>query len=231
MRVGHLKALVLAIWAGFFTWLLFSGQIYRYIGPRTYWVVIFGAVTMTLAAIGYTLLVMPLQDGRATPRQVVGFAAVLVPIILALVIPDPSLGSLAASRKLSGGLVAAAALAPTALEAGEQVSFQEISYASDSDEYAAALGISDGYPVEMLGFVSDADTGVPDTLALTRFSIFCCAADAVPYTIPVRPPASAETYSRDTWIEVEGTLVKVGARWVIQAERIEEIDPPENPYI
>lgn len=231
MRIGPLKAFALAIWAGFFVWLLASGQVYKYIGPRTYWVVIFGAVALSLATIGYVLLVMRSQNAVATPRQLIGIAAVLLPIFFVAVIPDPALGSLAASRKLSGGVVASAALAPPTPEAGGVVSFQEISYAAESEEYAAALGLSEGYPVELVGFVSGTETGVTGALALTRFSIFCCAADAVPYTVPVTPPPGSPTYSPDTWIEVEGALAKVGEGWVVKAERIEKVDVPTNPYI
>lgn len=230
MKLGHVKAIVLILWAGFFTWLLISDQIYRYIGPRTYWVVVFGAIASGLAALGYVAFVMRQQDSRVTPRQLIGSVALLLPILLVAVIPEPSLGSLAASRKIGGALAGPISLTPDALSAGERVGFQEISYASESPEYAAALGLSEGYVVEFRGFVSDAETGLGGVFPLTRFSIFCCAADAVPYTIPVQASGPARL-APDTWIEVEGRLTKVEDRWVVRAERIEEIDPPDNPYV
>ncbi len=230
MTLGRIKAVVLGSWAGFFIWLLVSGEVYRYIGPRTYWVVIFGAICLTLAALGYAWLVMTTQEDRGAPRQVVGLAILVAPILLVALIPKPSLGSLAASRKLTGGSTAALSLKPSALQPGEAVSFQELSYAARSAEYAATLGLSDGYDVELTGFVSDADTGVSGALALTRFSIFCCAADAVPYTVPVKAPDTV-TYTRDTWLRVRGALYQQGDAWVVEAEQIQEVDEPSNPYI
>lgn len=232
MTAGRVKSFVLLAWATFFVWLLLSGEVYRYIGPRTYWVVIFGAIC--LSAIAMANLVLVMTHDRVSPgaRQLLGIGAALVPILLVVLIPKPSLGSLAASRKASGGIVAAAVQPSTADPTGD-VGFQEIGYASESLEYAGALGLTEGYPVELTGFVSDVKEGVPDgAFALTRFSIFCCAADAVPYTVPVRPPESAaKTYPRDGWLEVEGALYLEGETWVLEADSIEEVSEPLNPYI
>jgi len=232
MTTGHVKSVVLVAWAGFFAWLLLSGEVYRYIGPRTYWVVIFGVVCLAAVSIANVVLVMTGDRSRPTPRQMIGFFGILVPIVLVLLIPKPSLGSLAASRKVSGGIVSAA-VRPPAADPTAEVSFQEIAYASESVEYAAALGLADGYPVELTGFVSGVTAGLPDdVLALTRFSIFCCAADAVPYTVAVRPPeGAAGSYPRDTWLNVEGALVLDGRTWVLEAEQIQEVSEPANPYI
>jgi uncharacterized repeat protein (TIGR03943 family) len=230
MTLGRIKAAVLVAWAAFFIWLLASGEIYRYIGPRTYWVVIFGAVCLSSVAVLYGALAMGSQRERVSVRQALGLSILLVPIALVVLVPKPSLGSLAASRKLTGGGTAALALQPSALQAGEQVSFQELSYASESAEYAASLGISDGYEVQLTGFVSDAETGVAGAIALTRFSIFCCAADAVPFTVPVLAAGDA-SYQRDVWLSVEGAVFRRGERWVVEAVRIEEVDEPRNPYI
>ena len=230
MTLGRLKAIVLSIWAAFFVWLLFSGEVYRYIGPRTYWVVIFGAVCLSAVAIGNLVLTMGSDASRASSLQIIGFVASLVPIILVLLIPKPSLGSLAVSRKISGSIVASA-VRPSAADPGGDVSFQEVTLSSESLEYAAALGLADGYTIELTGFVSGAPIGVQDAFPLTRFSIFCCAADAIPYTVPVRAPVGTPDYPRDTWLEVEGALFLEGGEWVLEAERIDEVAEPSNPYI
>ena len=232
MTAGRVKAFVLLTWASFFVWLLLSGEVYRYIGPRTYWVVIFGAICLSVIALANMVLVMTHDRARPTSRQLLGFLAALVPILLVLLIPKPSLGSLAASRKASGGIVSAA-VRPSTADPTAEVGFQEIGYASESREYAAALGLTDGYQVELTGFVSDVKEGMPaGAFPLTRFSIFCCAADALPYTVPVRSPASGtKTYPRDTWLEVEGALYLDGSTWVLEAENIEEVSEPSNPYI
>lgn len=225
----RVKTLVLASWASFFLWLLLSGKVKTYIGPRTYWVVVFGAVCLTLATVGQ-LFLRPSEDDAPSARWWVGYAAMVFPMFLVLVVPEPSLGSLAASRKSSGGVVSAAALQPPQLEPGQEVSFQEISYALESEEYAAALGIGEGYEVDLTGFVSGTGEFASETFALTRFSIFCCAADAVPYTISVRPP-DGERYPLDEWLRVRGVLERVGETIVVSAETIEPVEPPDDPYI
>lgn len=229
ITTGRLKSFIVAVWAGFFVWLWLSGQVYRYIGPRTRWVVVFGAVCLVGAALGRAIVNRQAEQERPSRGEAVGLLSMLAPILLVLVIPEPQLGSLAASRKLSGGVVGAA-LQPAAIQPGNEVSFPEVMYANDSDEYAVAVGIADGYELELTGFVSDAESP-PGTFPLTRFSIFCCAADAVPYTVTVSPPKGSEDYDLDTWLRVEGALFKRGDVWVLEAETIEPVDEPQNPYI
>ena len=231
MTAGTVKSFVLLTWAAFFVWLLVSGEVYRYIGPRTYWVVIFGAICLSAIAVANVFLVMRHDRVRPGSRQLLGFLAALVPILLVLLIPKPTLGSLAASRKASGGVVSAA-VQPSLADPSGDVGFKEIGYASESLEYAGALGLTDGYPVELTGFVSDVKTGIPDgAFPLTRFSIFCCAADSVPYSVPVKAPEDGTTYTRDTWLNVEGALFLDGTTWVLEADSIEEVSEPLNPYI
>lgn len=225
----RVKTLVLGSWAAFFIWLLVSGKVKTYIGPRTYWVVVFGAVCLTLATLGQ-LLLRPVDDDAPSPRWWVGYAAMLFPIFLVFVVPEPNLGSLAASRKSSGGVVSAAALQPPQLEPGQKVSFQEISYALESEEYAAALGVGEGYEVDLTGFVSAGEEFSSETFGLTRFSIFCCAADAVPYTVSVRAP-EGERYAVDEWLRVRGVLTTAGDTLIVSAEVVEPVDPPDDPYI
>lgn len=225
----RVKALVLGSWAVFFNWLLISGKVKTYIGPRTYWVVVFGAVCLTLATIAQ-LFLRPAEDDAPSARWWVGYGAMLFPLFLVLVVPEPNLGSLAASRKSSGGVVSAAALEPPQLSPGQEVSFQEISYALESGEYAAALGIGEGYAVDVTGFVSGTGEFSSETFALTRFSIFCCAADAVPYTIVVRPPDD-ERYGLDEWLRVRGVLEQEGDTFVVSAETVEPVERPDDPYI
>jgi uncharacterized repeat protein (TIGR03943 family) len=230
MTVGSARALILAVWAAFFVWLLWSGEVYRYIGPRTYWVVIFGSIALAVTALGYVWLLMARETDALEARSLGTLALLLIPIVLVVLIPSPNLGSLAASRKLTGGSTAAFALEPNALGPGEEVTFQDLANAARSSEYGTALGLTDGYEVDVIGFISDAETGVADALALTRFSIFCCAADAVPYTIPVLATGGA-TYPRDSWVRVQGAAHQREGSWVVEAERVTEVDEPANPYV
>jgi uncharacterized repeat protein (TIGR03943 family) len=224
----------LVVWSGFFAWLMLSGEVYRYIGPRTRWVVVFGAVILGLAALAQARAMVRSRslagDSRVSRSELVGLASLLAPIAIVILIPKPTLGSEAASRKATRGFVSAASsFAPVPQPDGD-VSFPEIKFASESDEYAAALGIADGYEIKLTGFVTHPDGGRDGTFALTRFATFCCAADAIPYSVTVAPK-EGQDFSDDTWLTVSGFLVDERGEFVLQAERITETQEPQNPYI
>ena len=222
-----LRGLVLGAWAAFFGWLWVSGEITRYLGPRTYWVVVFGFATLTLAALGH-LWGLRGRPFSPTRSDFTGAALLLLPLLAVIAIPDAQLGAQAASRKASSGGFAAAALLPVP-EAGGEVSFREIDYASESDEYAASAGVVDGIEVELTGFVTHPKGG-EGTFSLTRFYVSCCAADAIPYSVPISVPGSADR-SDDTWVRVQGTLTQAGDFFLVEAERIETVAPPQDPYL
>lgn len=228
-RMAFARLVVLALWSVFFVWLLVSGEVYRYIGPRTRWVVVFGAVVLGLAAI---VQARSLRRGASATQlsksEVVALAAFMAPMAVIVLIPRPGLGSEAASRKSTGLVGAASSFVPVP-ERGSDVSFPEIKYASESSEYAYALGITDGFEVELTGFVTHPDGGPEGTFALTRFATFCCAADAVPYSVTV--DSEEEDYLDDSWLTVSGSLVNEGGEYLLQAERVTEIEEPDNPYI
>ena len=227
--VRLLRAGVLAAWSAFFVWLLLSGEVNRYIGPRTYWVVVFGALALGLAALAH-LIGRGDPTRRASLSELLGFLALLLPLIAVLVVPTPSLGSLAASKKLAGGGIATGLARPQALGPGDEVSFAEIEYASESDEYAASVGISDGFPVELTGFVTRPDELPADRFALTRFSIYCCAADVVPHSVVVEA-ADLPQFESDQWLTVAGTLAERDGEFVVVPEEATPIEEPENPYL
>jgi uncharacterized repeat protein (TIGR03943 family) len=228
-RAGFARMVVMALWSAFFAWLLASGEVYRYIGPRTRWVVVFGAVMLGLATIAQARSLRTTSGvARLSATELVTLAAFVAPMAVIVLIPRPGLGSEAASRKSTGLVGAASSFVPVPQNDGE-VSFSEIQYASESQDYASALGIVDGYEVKLTGFVTHPEGASEGNFALTRFATFCCAADAVPYSVTVNP--EGENYPDDTWLTVSGSLVNEGGEFVLQAERITETKEPENPYI
>ena len=224
------RGITLACWAAFFAWLHLSGEKTRYLGPRTYWVVVFGALVLAAAALAHLL-----PSKRATPRplgarDLTGIAALLVPLLAVAAVPSAQLGALAASRKSAGaGAAAVGAIAPPAPESDEPPSFVGLHYANQSETYAAEAGIAEGMEVELTGFVTH-PRGLPEgTLGLTRFQISCCAADAVPYTVPVvMDPASR---SDDTWLEVRGRLARRDGVYVLEPLAMVVVDAPSDPYL
>lgn len=222
-----LRGAVLAAWAAFFGWLWLSGEVTRYLGPRTYWVVVFGCITLTLAAAGHLwgLRGRPFPLSRS---DLWGVALLLAPLVAVIAIPNAQLGAQAASRKASAGGFAAAALVPLP-DADGEISFREIDYASESEEYAASAGIVDGMSVELTGFVTHPE-GAGGTFSLTRFYVSCCAADALPYSVPIEASDLADRPD-DTWVTVGGRLRGTSEGFVLDATRIEPSSPPQDPYL
>jgi uncharacterized repeat protein (TIGR03943 family) len=209
----------------FFGMLWATDETSRYLGPRTDWVVPFGAVTLGLVALGYA---GPVLRGGGRPlsvREAAGLLAVLAPIFLVLVAPQAELGALAASRKSISRAVSFEK--PT----GDQITFAALDYA----RYSAVpheLGIVPGRKVELLGFVASGDAP-PGMFELGRFYITCCAADALPTLVKVDPTAvaPAETYRSDSWQRVRGRLAKRSGEFIVVAESIEPAQAPKNPYL
>lgn len=223
------RALVLALWAGFFSWLVISGEMTRYLGPRTYWVAWFGAIVLAGAALVHVGTLTRGGTDRPTAGELSGLAVMLIPILAIVAVPEPDLGALAAAQKATGvGAVSSSLPRPPATKPGK-IDFAEIYYASESAEYADAVGIRDGTGVKLVGFVTHPKRGPEGTFSLTRFYVSCCAADAVPYSVVIE---TNEDFEDDTWLEIEGTLaVDRSAGFFVRPTAVDETEKPKNPYL
>lgn len=229
------RAAALAAWAGFFAWLIATGERSRYLGPRTYWVVYVGGALLLLAAAAHLAPLVFDRNRRHIRRpvsienrrrgEVVGLVVLVAPILAVLAVPAPQLGSLAASRKAAIGVSAAGVPAPPA-DSGD-IGFREIQYAGESSSYAGEAGIAEGVPVTLQGFVREMRA---DELVLSRFYVSCCAADALPYSVRVvGDPAT--TAAVDEWLQVDGVIVRDGDGFAVDPRSIREIDEPRDPYL
>ncbi|MDQ4095108.1 MAG: hypothetical protein M3174_02750, partial [Actinomycetota bacterium] len=111
----------------------------------------------------------------------------------------------------------------------EDPMFRDIAYAEESDGYARATGVTAGTEVDLVGFV-DEESGPPETFTLTRFYVSCCAADAIPFSVPVDPQANTVP-STDEWARVTGVLEERDGRLVVVADAIEAVEEPDEPYL
>ena len=225
------RAVVLTAWAGFFVWLWVTGEVSRYLGPRTYWVVPFGALALGAAVVAQLgTLRRRGAPSSVSAREAAGLVLMLVPILAVVVVPRPGLGALAASKKAtSQGAIALGSLAAPAPEPGQEISFVDLHFASQSQEYADKAGIGEGTEVELLGFVTQGRNQPEGTFGLTRFYVSCCAADAVPYSATV--VAQEGMPAVDTWLEVAGSLTRRGGRYVVVPDTVTERSEPEDPYL
>lgn len=221
----RLRALVLLLWAGFFFYLWLSGASTRFIGPRTSWVVPFGAIVLGLTAAAQVVTMRWRSATGVGAGEALGMLLLIAPMLVLVAVPDAGLGSLAASRKTSGeGIAGLTSILPPE-DPDHEISFADIHWASESEEYAVKAGISEGLEMDLEGFVTGAGEG---SFSLTRFYVSCCAADAVPYSVTVESP---DHYEDDTWLRVSGWLGKAGDEYVLIPDVIEPIDVPKDPYL
>jgi putative membrane protein len=233
LSVRNIRLFVLAIWAAFLTWLWLSGQVLRYLGPRTSWVVTFGAVTLAIVTLAYGRSRAGAADARrgVSGREGAGLLAMLTPILLAAMLSGSSLGALAASKKLTSRGVDLTALAESLSKGATDVDFLQIKAAGDDPQAGDSLGLTPGRQVDLTGFVMKAGNSPKAPFTLGRFYITCCVADAIPIGVTVDPTLAEGGFPKDSWLEVTGALDKNGKGYVVDAERIEEIPEPSNPYL
>jgi uncharacterized repeat protein (TIGR03943 family) len=227
------RAIVLTLWSAFFAYLWISDEMVRFLGPRTYWVVPFGCLTLGAAAGAHVIALRTerstggRRDRGMSRSDLVGITALLIPIVAVIAIPQAELGAQAVSRKATGAGATAALIAPPVRDAGRPPNFIDVHYANESSEYAESLGIGDGTPLDLTGFVSA--TNGPGEFTLTRFYVSCCAADAIPYSVSVVGEGGA--YPDNTWLRVNGVLKSEGERLRLVAGAVEEVEQPDNPYL
>jgi putative membrane protein len=237
------RAIILLAWAAFFVSLWASGDADRYLGPRTTWVVPFGAITLSLAALGYGALALRGGSSRRVSRvEALGHFALLAPILAVLLVPQAELGAQAARKKDTNRNLALAqigkakkseAQAATKAAAASKdeiapIDFLSIASVTTDPGYAEQINVKPGTRVRFIGFAVQG--GPAGTFQITRFLISCCAADAVPVMIAVDPGAQAVPPD-DTWLDVTGRLATRQGSYVVEAESMRPVAAPSEPYL
>ena len=233
LSVRNTRLIVLVLWSSFFAWLWLTGQVLRYLGPRTAWLVTFGAITLLAATIAYARSSAGAADAHrgASRGEAAGLLAMLTPILLAVMLSGSSLGALAASRKLTPRGVDLTSLAESLSKGAADIDFLQIKAAGGDPEEGETLGLAPGRQVNLTGFVMKSGTGIRAPFTLGRFYITCCVADAIPIGVTVEPTIADGGFPTNTWLQVAGALDKKGNAYVVDAERIEKIPQPSNPYL
>jgi putative membrane protein len=217
---------VLGLWALFFVVLWATGTSDRFLGPRTQWIVPFGAVVLSLATLAYAYgYVRSRRSGPSlTLREAASLFALLVPLAAVSLVPHAALGSYAASRK---GGISFAFVRPHAPAEPSQASFLDIRIAEGDRGFAADAGIRPGLRVRLLGFVVGSKDVPRGTFQLTRFYIACCIADAEAVGVPVQGRGPQP----NTWLEVTGALARRGKRFVVVPDTVTRVRAPKQPYL
>jgi uncharacterized repeat protein (TIGR03943 family) len=227
------RLVVLVAWTGLLGWLNLSGEVARYLGPRTSWVVAFGAIVLAAVTVIYALW----SEGGADARrplgagELAGTLAMLVPVFVAVVMAHASLGALAASRKLASRGIDASRLEAVLSAHASAISFLELRTAERHRDYAARNGIRPGRQLTLEGFVMRAAGRPGRPYRLGRFYITCCVADSIPIDEEILPGPRSAAYPKDTWLRVSGPLERHAGGFALRAARVTRIAEPKDPYL
>lgn len=189
-------------------------------------------------------------------KNVTVYGLFLLPLLLGTLLPDQALGSSAAAKKgmsLNSPLLASERLeelfrAPDPYNS-EFAELAKRLYAQTVVEvkpeiFSETIGAMElfagqfrGKKVKLSGFVyqEPGSEGKANELILGRFLVLCCTADSAPFGLVVTSDQPLAGLTKDSWLEVEGTLepqTREGkAILTVKAECIREIPKPRTPYV
>jgi uncharacterized repeat protein (TIGR03943 family) len=225
-----LRAVGLVAWAAFFDYLWLSGRSVDYVGPRTTWVVTFGAIALSATSVLYVSgLFAKQQTSPPTGRELGRLLVILAPIMLAFAAPSATLGAQAVEQKRA----ADGATSLARLEGYDgSIRLYDLAAASYSPQFAAERGVAEGLQVSIDGFVSKVSGN--GAIELSRFLASCCAADAMPYSVDVILPSGTPRLEKNQWLQVSGQVAEEqrGKRtyFHLVADQVEPIERPVDAY-
>ena len=216
--------LTLGAWAGLFWFLSIAGRTSLYLSGRTAWLVPLGAVLASLAAIGRLATARVRHPERLGATETWMLGMIVMPVVLLLTIPPATLDSYALNRRSSSSGIGSSARIVSG-----PIDLVDVAAARAVIDAEAELRARAGERVTIEGFVTE-ESGEADRFQLTRFVITCCVADAtISYvTVVDAPPGGFHT---DDWVRVSGPIYPLGSDILVQAESIETIEPPDEPYL
>jgi uncharacterized repeat protein (TIGR03943 family) len=228
-----LPAMVYAIWANAYCWLLEGGRYRAFLQPKLWPLLVLALILLLMFIAAFITRFTRIQGSLARGDIWLGSAILLLPGLFLWSIYGQSLGGYAlATRTLNPDVM------PSAAEA-----FPVPPYWRTADPNRVTLldlvkdaELFDGQRVAAEGMVYRAANHDANTFMLFRFAIVCCAADAFPVGILVKH-AGAGLFANDAWISVAGQLrietVNARRRPIIDADIVRQIPmpKPEKRYL
>jgi putative membrane protein len=216
--------LALGAWAGLFWFLMGSGRTSLYLSSRTAWLVPLGAVLASAGALGRLASARVRDPEPLGSRETWMIGIIVLPVVLLLTLPPATLDSYAVGRRSNS-----TGIGSSARIVSGPIDLVDVAAARAVVDAETALKARAGERVTIEGFVTE-EPGEADRFQLTRFVITCCVADAtISYvTVVDAPPGS---FTTDEWVRVVGPIYPLGSDILVQAESIEQIDQPEEPYL
>jgi uncharacterized repeat protein (TIGR03943 family) len=223
MSQEQTRSVLLVVLGATAVWLWSSGDALNYVRP---------GLAPFLLASGVAVLLLGLLPplgllGRQTAAPADGHRGhhrkarvgwlLLVPVLVVMLVQPAALGSYAVSSRSAvpgGGGTFPPLAAP--VRGAVPMSMAEFVSRAVRDPGQSLAGVR----VRLVGFVAPSDRG--DGYRLTRFVIFCCAADAEALQAVVHGDPAPRT--RDQWLEVEGT-------WLPRPAAAEDDPSPPPPVL
>ncbi len=219
------RSLLLAVLGATAIWLWWSGEALNYVRPGLAPYLLAGGVIVALLGLLPPLGLLGEQTaghdgghGGHRHRARVGWL-LLVPVLVVILVQPTALGSYAVSSRVTvpgggdGGFPPLAAPVRGAVP----MSMAEFVTRAIRDPSQSLAGVR----VRLVGFVAPSQ-GKEGGYRLTRFVIFCCAADAEALQAVVRGDPTPR--ARDQWLEVEGT-------WLPRPTAAEDDPNPAPPAL
>jgi uncharacterized repeat protein (TIGR03943 family) len=232
------RSVLLVVLGATAIWLWWSGEVLNYVRP--------GLAPYLLASgviVGLLGLLPPVGLlGQQTAGPAHGSGGhhhttrvgwlLLVPVLVVLLVQPSALGSYAVSGRsvVPGGDDDQYPPLAAPVRGAVPMPMAEFVTRAVRDPGQSLTGVR----VRLVGFVAPGEDG--DGYRLTRFVIFCCAADAEALQAVVHGDPAPR--ARDQWLEVEGTWLPRPAAVddptppppVLQADLVRPIAPPRPPY-
>lgn len=257
-----LKALMLAAFAYFLVHLHANGDIVKFVNPKynllslsAACLFFFLCAIQVFRIIGKSTHVCHHGCNHHSPRSkmIISYAILFFPLITGFLLPPQTLGAAIAAKKGTVLTSSSSSAAHEGLQATRKEMNQlEYDQALERLEKESVIHLKEnvfepyftristepqkyeGRKVRMSGFVYKEDGFADNQLALTRFLITHCVADAgsIGFLTELEDALSIE---QDTWLEVEGTIELThydGAEMpMLKIVSWKEIDEPKEPYV
>ena len=199
------RSLLLVVLGATAVWLWWSGQALNYVRPGLAPYLLAGGVVVLLLGLLPPLGLLGKETaadhsgGHHQHRGRVGWL-LLVPVLVVMLVQPAALGSYAvASRSaVPGGGDSGFQPLAAPVRGAVPMSMAEFVTRAVRDPGPSLAGVR----VRLVGFVAPSE-GHEGGYRLTRFVIFCCAADAEALQAVIRGDPTPR--ARDQWLEVEGT--------------------------
>jgi uncharacterized repeat protein (TIGR03943 family) len=238
MSQEQTRSVLLVVLGATAIWLWWSGEALNYIRPGLAPYLLAGGVIVLLLGLSPPVGLLSRRtashaDGDRGHHHTarVGWL-LLVPVLVVMLVQPAALGSYAVSGRsaVPGGGDLFQPLAPP-VRGAVPMSMAEFVTRAFRDPGQSLAGVR----VRLVGFVAPTDDG--DGYRLTRFVIFCCAADAEALQVVVHGDPTPR--ARDQWLEVEGQWLPRPVVAdddpsppppVLDVDLVRPVAPPRPPY-